>query len=242
MEYDSELRKQANFAYSSNESSKAGCEAGMKALYAVIRRVIREGGGYISGAFNAIETMQRSGTMRREQVFGALPGVMKISSATETSPEAVASLQASAFNFGLNEKDAHGGLSVATTMSHHGMVDMALLDKEMPKALESAKSIGLHGRTGYSKVGALFEAASRCAGSPEEGATFTTNLLSELSAPTIANNFKQAKVGRRGIDMRADAVKGLTLLDTVDRGNRAMDEHDPQFVALEKQIARAAPG
>lgn len=245
MEYDSELRKQANFAYS-NENSKAGREAGMKVIDAAIKRAIREGGGDISGAFHAMETMQRSGTMGRDQVFGALPGVMKISSATETDPAAVASLQSSAFNFGLNEKDAHAGLSVATTMSQHGMVDMALLAKEMPKALESAKSIGLHGRTGYSQVGALFEAAARGAGSPEEAATFTTNLLSELSAPTLANNFKQAKVGKRGIDIRAliraDAAKGLTPLDTVDRGIRAMDEHDPQFVALNKQIARTAPG
>ncbi|WP_336195593.1 phage tail tape measure protein [Hafnia paralvei] len=245
MEYDSELRKQANFAYS-NENSKAGREAGMKVIDAAIKRAIREGGGDISGAFHAMETMQRSGTMGRDQVFAALPGVMKISSATETDPAAVASLQSSAFNFGLNEKDAHAGLSVATTMSQHGMVDMSLLAKEMPKALESAKSIGLHGRTGYSQVGALFEAAARGAGSPEEAATFTTNLLSELSAPTLANNFKQAKIGKRGIDIRAliraDAAKGLTPLDTVDRGIRAMDEHDPQFVALEKQISRTAPG
>ena len=244
MEYDSELRKQANFAYSDRDL--AGRQAGMKTIDAAIKRAIREGGGDISGAFHAMETMQRSGTMGRDQVFGALPGVMKISSATETDPAAVASLQSSAFNFGLNEKDAHAGLSVATTMSQHGMVDMALLAKEMPRALESAKSIGLHGRSGYSQVGALFEAAARGAGSPEEAATFTTNLLSELSAPTLANNFKQAKVGKRGIDIRAliraDAAKGLTPLDTVDRGIRAMDEHDPQFVALNKQIVRTAPG
>ncbi|EHM48852.1 phage tail tape measure protein [Hafnia alvei] len=244
MEYDSELRKQANFAYS--DKDLAGRQAGMKTIDAAIKRAIREGGGDISGAFHAMETMQRSGTMGRDQVFAALPDVMKISSATETDPAAVASLQSSAFNFGLNEKDAHAGLSVATTMSQHGMVDMSLLAKEMPKALESAKSIGLHGRTGYSQVGALFEAAARGAGSPEEAATFTTNLLSELSAPTLANNFKQAKIGKRGIDIRAliraDAAKGLTPLDTVDRGIRAMDEHDPQFVALEKQISRTAPG
>lgn len=246
MEYDSELRKQANFAYS-NESSKAGREAGMKVIDAAIKRAIREGGGDISGAFHAMEIMQRSGTMGREQVFSALPGVMKISSATETDPAAVASLQASAFNFGLNEKDAHAGLSVATTMSQHGLVDMALLAKEMPKALESAKSIGLYGRTGYSQVSALFEAAARGAGSPEEAATFTTNLLSELSSPTLANNFANLEHGKgknkKGIDIRAliraDAARGLTPLDTVDRAIRSMDEKDPQFVALEKQIAAA---
>lgn len=244
MEYDAELRKQANFAFS--DTDKAGREAGMKTIDTAIRRALKEGGGEISGAFHAMETMQRSGTMGRGQVFSSLPGVMKIASATETDPAAVASLQASAFNFGLNEKDAHAGLSVATTMSQHGMVDMSLLAKEMPKALESAKSIGLHGRTGYSQVGALFEAAARGAGSPEEAATFTTNLLGELSSPTLANNFKNISIGGKGLDIRAliraDAAKGLTPLDTVDRGIRAMDEHDPQFVALEKQIARTAPG
>jgi hypothetical protein len=245
MEYDSELRKQANFAFS-DETSKAGREAGMKVIDSAVKRAVREGGGDISGTFHAMENMLRSGTMRREQVFSTLPEVTKIASATETDPSAVASLQASAFNFGLNEKDARAGLSVATTMSQHGMVDMALLAKEMPRALESAKSIGLHGRTGYSQVGALFEAAARGAGSPEEAATFTTNLLSELSSPTLANNFKQAKIGKRGIDIRAliraDAEKGLSPLDTVDRAIRAIDKHDPQYAALQKQIDRTAPG
>src|SRR5690606_373143 len=74
---------------------------------------------------------------------------------------------------------------------------------------------------------------------------FTTNLLSELSSPTLANNFANLKHGKgknkKGIDIRAliraDAAKGLTPLDTVDRAIRSMDEKDPQFVALEKQIA-----
>lgn len=247
MQYDSELRTQANFAYSSG--SKADREAGMKVIDAGVRKALREGGGNHDGALHALETMMRSGTMGKgpDIPIRALPEVMRISTATETDPAAVASLQASAFNFGLNEKDAHAGLSVATTMSQHGLVDMALLAKEMPKALESAKSIGLYGRTGYSQVSALFEAAARGAGSPEEAATFTTNLLSELSSPTLANNFANLEHGKgknkKGIDIRAliraDAAKGLTPLDTVDRAIRSMDEKDPQFIALEKQIAAA---
>lgn len=244
MQYDSELRKVANFAY--KHDNLAGRQSGMTDIDGAIKTALREGGGDINGAFHGLEVMLRSGTMTREQAFRALPGVMKNATATETDAASVASLQSSAFNFGLNEKDARAGLSVTTTMAQNGMVDVPLLAKEMPKALESAKSIGLHGRTGFSQVAALFEAAARGAGSPEEAATFTTNLLSELSSPTLANNFKQVKVGKRGLDiralMRADAAKGLTPLDTVDRAIRSMDDHDPQFVALNKQIARTAPG
>lgn len=244
MQYDSELRKVANFAY--KHDNLAGRQSGMTDIDGAIKTALREGGGDINGAFHGLEVMLRSGTMTTEQAFRALPGVMKNATATETDAASVASLQSSAFNFGLNEKDARAGLSVTTTMAQNGMVDVPLLAKEMPKALESAKSIGLHGRTGFSQVAALFEAAARGAGSPEEAATFTTNLLSELSSPTLANNFKQIKVGKRGLDiralMRADAAKGLTPLDTVDRAIRSMDDHDPQFVALNKQIARTAPG
>ncbi|MGP3123390.1 phage tail tape measure protein [Serratia marcescens] len=242
MEYDAELRKQANFAYSNTD--KAGREAGMKTIDTAIRRALKEGGGEISGAFHAMETMQRSGTMGREQVFSALPGVMKIASATETDPAAVASLQASAFNFGLNEKDAHAGLSVATTMSQHGAVSMDLLAREMPEALESAKSIGLYGRAGYSQVGALFEAVARGADAkhPEKAATYTNNLLSELASPTLANNFKNIKIGGHGLDiralLRADAAKGISPFDTVDRAIRSMDTRVPLFNQLEKQIAQ----
>lgn len=244
MEYDSELRKVANFAY--KHDNLAGRQSGMTDIDSAIKTALREGGGDINGAFHGLEVMLRSGTMTREQAYRSLPGVMKNATATETDAASVASLQSSAFNFGLNEKDARAGLSVTTTMAQNGMVDVPLLAKEMPKALESAKSIGLHGRTGFSQVAALFEAAARGAGSPEEAATFTTNLLSELSSPTLANNFKQIKVGKRGLDiralMRADAAKGLTPLDTVDRAIRSMDDHDPQFTALNKQIARTAPG
>ncbi|MEA1065700.1 phage tail tape measure protein, partial [Erwinia sp. HR93] len=244
MEYDSELRKVANFAY--KHDNLAGRQSGMTDIDSAIKAALRDGGGDINGAFHGLEVMLRSGTMTREQAYRALPGVMKNATATETDAASVASLQSSAFNFGLNEKDARAGLSVTTTMAQNGMVDVPLLAKEMPKALESARSIGLHGRTGFSQVAALFEAAARGAGSPEEAATFTTNLISELSSPTLANNFKQIKVGKRGLDiralMRADAAKGLTPLDTVDRAIRSMDEHDPQFVDLNKQIARTAPG
>ncbi|MCX8957228.1 phage tail tape measure protein [Erwinia psidii] len=244
MEYDSELRKVANFAY--KHDNLAGRQVGMSTIDGAIKSALREGGGDISGAFHGLEVMLRSGTMTRDQAFRALPGVMKNASATETDAASVASLQSSAFNFGLNEQDARAGLSVTTTMAQNGMVGVPLLAKEMPKALESAKSIGLHGRTGFAQVAALFEAAARGAGSPEEAATFTTNLLSELSSPTLANNFKNIKLGKRGVDiralMRADAEKGLTPLDTVDRAIRAMDDKDPQFVALQKQIAKAAPG
>ncbi|MGK0740058.1 phage tail tape measure protein [Yokenella regensburgei] len=247
MQYDSELRTQANFAYSSG--SKADREAGMKVIDAGVRKALREGGGDHDGALRALETMQRSGTMGKgpDMSIRALPEVMKISTATETDPAAVASLQASAFNFGLNEKDAHAALSTATTMSQHGAVNMSLLAKMGPEALESAKSAGWYGRKGYSETLALFEATARGANAehPEMAATYTTNLLSELSSPTLANNFSRLEHGRgkskKGIDIRAliraDAAKGLSPLDTVDRAIRSIDEHDPQFVALEKKIA-----
>jgi hypothetical protein len=244
VQYDAELRKVANFAY--KHDNLAGRQAGMNDIDAAIRTSLRTGGGDVNGAFHALEVMLRSGTMNRTQAYKALPGVVRNATATETDPAAVASLQSSAYNFGLNDKDARAGLSVTTTMSQSGMVDSALLAKEMPKALESAKTLGLHGRTGFSQVAALFEAAARGAGSPEEAATFTTNLLSELSSPTLASNFKQAKIGKRGIDIRslirADAEKGLTPLDTVDRAIRAIDEHDPQYAALSRQIEATAPG
>lgn len=246
MEYDSELRTQANFAYSSG--SKADREAGMKVIDAGVRKALREGGGNHDGALHALEVMQRSGTMGTgpELSLRALPEVMKISTATETDPAAVASLQASAFNFGLNEKDAHAALSTATTMSQHGAVNMSLLAKVGPEALESAKSAGWHGRKGYSETLALFEATARGADAahPEVAATYTSNLLSELSSPTLANNFARLEhgKGKKGMDIRAliraDAAKGLSPLDTVDRAIRSIDEHDPQFVALQKQIAR----
>ncbi|WP_226020298.1 phage tail tape measure protein [Serratia symbiotica] len=244
MEYDAELRKQANFAFSNTD--KAGRESGMKTINTAIQRAVNESGGEISEAFHAFEVMQRSGSMGHgpEMSIRALPGVMRIATATESEPAAVASLQASAVNFGLNEKDAHAALSSATTLSQHGAVGMDLLAKEGPEALESAKSLGFYGRTGYSRTMALFEATARGADTraPEVAATYATNLLKDLASPTLANNFKNIKIGGHGIDIRslirADTAKGLTPFDTVDRAIRSMDTRVPLFNQLEKQIAK----
>jgi len=237
--YSMHLAELSNLAY--NKEDVAGRITGKKVLDASIRKALRLGGGTPEQAFAALQSMIRSGSMTVAEAQQSLPGVMMNASATGSDPEAVANLQASAYNFGLSKKDALSALSVTTTAAQHGRVGVPLLAREMPKALESAKSAGFKGRAGFSQVAALFEAAAIGAGTPEEAATNVTNLLAELTSSNLSNNAKHITIKGKGVDFKAlsvkDAAKGLTPLDTVNNLVDTALKYDKNYQGLGKKLA-----
>ena len=237
--YSMHLAELSNLAF--NKEDVAGRIAGKKVLDASIRKALRLGGGTPEQAFAALQSMIRSGSMTVTEAQQSLPGVMMNASATASDPEAVANLQASAYNFGLSKQDALSALSVTTTAAQHGRVGVPLLAREMPKALESAKSAGFKGRAGFSQVAALFEAAAIGAGTPEEAATNVTNLLAELTSSNLSNNAKHITIKGKGVDFKAlsvkDAAKGLTPLDTVNNLVDTALKYDKTYQGLGKKLA-----
>lgn len=237
--YSMHLAELSNLAF--NKEDVAGRITGKKQLDASIRKALRLGGGTPEQAFAALQSMIRSGSMTVTEAQQSLPGVMMNASATASDPEAVANLQASAYNFGLSKKDALSALSVTTTAAQHGRVGVPLLAREMPKALESAKSAGFKGRAGFSQVAALFEAAAIGAGTPEEAATNVTNLLAELTSSNLSNNAKHITIKGKGVDFKAlsvkDASKGLTPLDTVNNLVDTALKYDKNYQGLGKKLA-----
>ncbi|NIH11272.1 MAG: phage tail tape measure protein [Serratia symbiotica] len=237
--YSMHLAELSNLAF--NKEDVAGRITGKKQLDASIRKALRLGGGTPEQAFAALQSMIRSGSMTVTEALQSLPGVMMNASATGSDPEAVANLQASAYNFGLSKKDALSALSVTTTAAQHGRVGVPLLAREMPKALESAKSAGFKGRAGFSQVAALFEAAAIGAGTPEEAATNVTNLLAELTSSNLSNNAKHITIKGKGVDFKAlsvkDAAKGLTPLDTVNNLVDTALKYDKNYQGLGKKLA-----
>ncbi|PIJ41586.1 phage tail tape measure protein, partial [Serratia sp. OPWLW2] len=111
--YSMHLAELSNLAF--NKEDVAGRIAGKKVLDASIRKALRLGGGTPEQAFAALQSMIRSGSMTVAEAQQSLPGVMMNASATASDPEAVANLQASAYNFGLSKQDALSALSVTTT-------------------------------------------------------------------------------------------------------------------------------
>jgi TP901 family phage tail tape measure protein len=217
----------------------AGRIAGKKEIDQALRTALREGGSPDEG-ISALTAMIRTGMdFNRAREF--LPEVMRNATATNSSPESMANLAASAENFGLSKKDSMTALSVATTAAQNGRVDVPILASEMPRALEAAKSAGFRGQKGYAQVAALFQASALGAGSPEEAATNTNSLLAELTSANLSNNAKRLKIRGKGVDIQAlevqDAKAGLTPLDTVNKVVDSALKYDPKYQTLTKQLA-----
>lgn len=236
--YDAALRNQANFAYSG--SNLAGRENGMKRIDQVIKDSVSSSGASGDEAFSGLETMMRSGVVSREQAYKFLPNVLRNAVATGADAASVANTQASAVNFGLDDKDAPAALSVLTTMAQHGRIDVPALAREMPRGLEAGKSAGFHGQRGFSQLAAFFEASAIGAKDPQDAATNANDFLAELTSSNLANNAKRIKIGGKGIDiksmMRKDLANGLTPLDTVTNVIGKLDNSDPLYQKYQKQL------
>lgn len=240
MDYDSELRRTANFMY--RDQGVEGRLGGVKTIDENVRAATRYGGGTPEEAITASEMMARS-KMNRQQVFDALPEVMKVHSATGADAEDVASLMTSTYNFGLSGKDAQAALDAATTAAQDGRADVPILAREVPRGLESAKSAGLSGKHGFAQTLALFEVAASVAGDATEGATNANDLLAELSSNNLKHNAKRVKIRGKKVDFQAMAIKdiskGLTPLDTLSNLVDKYDQYDPAGIALRKKLSHA---
>lgn len=236
--YDAALRNQANFAYSG--SNLAGRENGMKRIDQVIKDSVSSSGASGDEAFSGLETMMRSGVMNREQAYKFLPNVLRNAIATGADAASVANTQASAVNFGLDDKDAPAALSVLTTMAQHGRIDVPTLAREMPRALESGKSAGYHGQRGFSQLAAFFEASAIGAKDPQDAATNANDFLADLTSSNLENNGKRIKINGKKLDirsmMRNDLARGKTPLDTITGVIGKMDESDPLYRKYQKQL------
>ncbi|MFN1149937.1 phage tail tape measure protein [Serratia liquefaciens] len=235
--YDSHLRKQANFAYSNSDLS--GRTRGMDTIDRAIRHGVRESGATPDDAFAGLETMQRSGQMSVEQSYTFLPGVLRNAVATGADATSVANLQASAVNFGLNDKDAQAALSVATTMAQHGSVDVPLMAHELPRGLEAGKSAGFYGPRGFAQLSAFYEASAIGSKDPMDATTNANDFLAELTANNLESSGKRLKIAGKNIDirtmMRKDLAAGLTPLDTVTGVINKLDTTDPEYRKYQKQ-------
>ncbi len=94
--------------------------------------MVEYGGGDREDALAAGEVMGRS-KMGRDDVYSALPEVMKVSTATGADARDVATLMTSTYNFGFKDEQARAALDAATTASQHGKADVALLSREAPR-------------------------------------------------------------------------------------------------------------
>ncbi len=73
--------------------------------------------------------------------------------------------------------------------------------------LENAKSAGFGGEKGFADVLALYEVAASVAGTADEGATNTNDLISELSSVNLANSANRVKINGKRLNYKSMALK-----------------------------------
>jgi hypothetical protein len=238
MDFDSELHRTANFLY--RDQGEKGRIAGVGTIRNNIYSALEYGGGNRDEALAAAEVMARS-KMNTDQVYAALPEVMKVHSATGAGAEDVASLMTANYNFGLTGKESTAALDAATTASQHGKADVPLLAREAPRGLENARGAGFTGKKGYADVMALYEVAAAIAGTPEEGATNVNDLMTELSSANLANNASRVKIHGKKIDFKSmathDATEGHNALYTLQHIIAATDDNDKKMSGWRKELA-----
>ncbi|ECI3497540.1 phage tail tape measure protein [Salmonella enterica subsp. salamae] len=239
MDYDSELRRTANFLYRSGDVKTR--IQGVKTIDNAVRQANRLGGGHKEDGLMATETMGRSG-MGTDEVFSALPEIMKIHTATGADARSLALMRTAAFNYGLKGRTGDAALDALTTASQHGQVDVPLLAKTMPVGLELAKSAGFVGKKGFSNLAALYEVNAAMAGA-DEGVVNTNNLMMTLSSQTISDNARTVTYHGKKVDWpamrRKDAEQGHDALYTLTHLVGSIDDSDQTIINARKKLAAA---
>lgn len=239
MDYDSELRRTANFLYR-NGDVKTRIQ-GVKTIDNAVRQANRLGGGHKEDGLMATETMGRSG-MGTDEVFSALPEIMKIHTATGADARSLALMRTAAFNYGLKGRTGDAALDALTTASQHGQVDVPLLAKAMPVGLELAKSAGFVGKKGFSNLAALYEVNAAMAGA-DEGVVNTNSLMMTLSSQTISDNARTVTYHGKKVDWpamrRKDAEQGHDALYTLTHLVGSIDDSDKTIINARKKLAAA---
>ncbi|ECY3797951.1 phage tail tape measure protein, partial [Salmonella enterica subsp. enterica serovar Minnesota] len=237
--YDSTLRRTSNFMYR-NGDVKTRLQ-GIKTIDAAVRNANRSGGGRKEDGLVAAETMGRSG-MATDEVFSALPEIMKIHTATGADARSLALMRNAASGYGLKGKLGNAALDAMTTASQHGQVDVPLLAKAMPVGLELARSAGFVGTKGFSDVAALYEVSAALAGA-DEGVVNTNNLMMTLSSQTISDNARTVKFHGKKVDWQAmrrkDSVQGHDALYTLHHLIQRIDDSDETIVNARKKRDQA---
>ncbi|HAK8344118.1 TPA: phage tail tape measure protein [Salmonella enterica] len=239
MDYDTELRRTSNFLYR-NGDVKTRIQ-GVKTIDNAVRQANRLGGGHKEDGLMAAETMGRSG-MGTDEIFSALPEIMKIHTATGADARSLALMRTAAFNYGLKGRAGDAALDALTTASQHGQVDVPLLAKAMPVGLELAKSAGFVGKKGFSNLAALYEVNAAMAGA-DEGVVNTNSLMMTLSSQTISDNARTVTYHGKKVDWpamrRKDAEQGHDALYTLTHLVGSIDDSDKTIINARKKLAAA---
>ena len=243
MDYDTELRHVTNVAYAGK--SMAEREAGMASINRTVMDAAYAGAATREDTLGAYSTMLSIGAVDGVTAQRLLPEIMKAATASNTSPEEVATFVSKAVELGVKESDVGELLDRAVQSGKDGGFEFTNMVRWMPQLLSQMKAGGTPlTMDNISSLLSKSQIAFMAAGSPDEAGNNMANLLAKLTSPDTINRAKRITInGEKGFDftraMNKRQAEGMNSMDAIIDIAREIVDKDPRSRALMAQIQAA---
>lgn len=215
--YDEQLAHMTNTAYGdpslSAAEDRARRIAGRTEMDKAIREAIKYGGGTREDAAATLNSLLSSGKFDPKDSLTIFREAQRAATANQASGDDFAQIAfAARASMGIAPGDMKRLFGAATYAGQSGAFEIRDMAKALPGQFASASKVGLTGMAGAAKLAALNQASRLTAGTSDQAATNTQNLLAKLGAEDTRNNF--SKLGINYDKRLAEGrMKGLDALD-----------------------------
>ena len=243
MDYDTELRHVTNVAYAGK--SMAEREAGMASINRTVMDAAYAGAATREDTLGAYSTMLSIGAVDGVTAQRLLPEIMKAATASNTSPEEVATFVSKAVEEGVKESDISELLDRAVQSGKDGGFEFTNMVRWMPQLLSQLKASGTPlTMDNISSLLSKSQIVFTAAGSPDEAGNNMANLLAKMNSQDTINRAKRITInGQKGFDftlsMNKRQAEGMNTMDAFVDVAREIVDKDPRSRALMAQIQAA---
>ena len=243
MDYDTELRHVTNVAYAGK--SMADRQAGMASINRTVMDAAYAGAATREDTLGAYSTMLSIGAVDGVTAQRLLPEIMKAATASNTSPEEVATFVSKAVEQGVKESDISELLDRAVQSGKDGGFEFTNMVRWMPQLLSQLKASGTPlTMDNISSLLSKSQIVFTAAGSPDEAGNNMANLLAKMNSQDTINRAKRITInGQKGFDftlsMNKRQAEGMNTMDAFVDVAREIVDKDPRSRALMAQIQAA---
>lgn len=237
MDYGMRLAHMANTAFSDRDV--VGRMRGKRELDAAIVSAVRQGGGTREGAAGALSDLIASGAMSPQESMGALPGLVRASTAADADPNLMANLIIRAKQtFKIRPDEFPDVYDMGITGGNEGGFELRDMSKWLPQQMAYATTLGMSGKAGLAKLIAANQAAVVTAGTKDEAGNNLLNLLAKANSQDTARDARKLGIDLPG-RLAKDRAKGMDGLDSFVGIVKEQVGKDRNFQALQAKLRTA---
>lgn len=224
--YGDQLANMANTAYgdaslSAAEDRKRRFE-GMRAMDLAIRAAVDANSSTQHEAAGALSEVLSSGRFGTDDSLAIFKEAVLAGKANQTAATDFVKIAFSAKEtMGIAPKDMARLFGIATYAGQSGPFEVSDMARALPKQFGLARNVGITGLEGAAKIAALNQATRLVAGTSDQAATLSENLLAKMGSEDARNNFAKLGIpynkkiaegrmqGLDALDVTANLIEGL---------------------------------